>query len=157
MAFGSVTMSVWEADDELGRVAVPAGFNEATLDLEGRRVSNLIVRLELGRGDADISPVVYRWRLRGFPIAPPTQQWLVPIRLYEYHAMNDSQGQVRSFDPLAEVDSIVEMWETKRQVLYREGERTYRVRVDAYEYQPSDWTDDGQFVQGTLLVRLVET
>lgn len=50
---------------------------------------------------------------------------------------------------------LQEIWETKRPVSYVEGITSQRVRLEAYEYSPDDWSDNQTGFEGTMVVRLV--
>jgi hypothetical protein len=93
--------------------------------------------------------------LRSFPIAPPVEQYIIPILLYGKTVVNDAQGQMLSLDIDKELLFLKEIWETKRPVSYLEGKTTRRVRLEAYEYSPDDWSDNQTGFEGTMVVRLV--
>jgi hypothetical protein len=135
-----------------------AVLNETRLvvDLDGATTSWCDVKITLN-GTGSSTPVVKRWRMRAYPVPPPVMQWLVPIINHQTVQVNDAEAQHMSQDPLTVRDRIVDLWSSKVQVVYREGARAYRVRVDSFELQPAKWTDDGLFFQGLLMVRLVNT
>jgi hypothetical protein len=124
------------------------------VQLDGEQGDWFQVRLELA-GLGTSTPTFDRWRLRAFPIAPPVEQYIIPILLYSKTIVNDSMGQLMSIDTDNELLFLKQIWETKRPVSYVEGRTTRRVRLEAYEYSPDDWSDNQTGFEGSLVVRLV--
>jgi hypothetical protein len=124
------------------------------VQLDGEQGDWFQVRVELA-GPGTSTPTFERWRLRSFPIAPPVEQYIIPILLYSKTIVNDSQGQLMSLDTDKELLFLQEIWETKRPVSYLEGKTSRRVRLEAYEYSPDDWSDNQTGFEGTMVVRLV--
>ena len=106
-------------------------------------------------GNGTASPCVRSWRLRGFPIIPITEEWLVPLIIHRHVLVNDADGQLVSFDQLQEVERLITLAKTNAIVPYREGARTYRVRIDQYEWNPGEWDDSSDFFDGLMVVRLL--
>ena len=125
-----------------------------TVQLDGEQGDWFEVRLELA-GPGTSTPTFDRWRLRAFPIAPPVEQYIIPILLYSKTIVNDSTGQLMSLDTDSELLFLKEIWETKRPVSYLEGKTSRRVRLEAYEYSPDDWSDNQTGFEGSMIVRLV--
>ena len=121
---------------------------------DATEVQWVTVRLTIA-GDGSSSPCVRSWRLRGFPIIPITEEWIVPLIIHKHVVVNDAEGQLRSLDQLDEVERLVELAKTNSIVPYREGERTYRVRIDQYEWNPGEWDDTSDFFDGLMVVRLL--
>ncbi len=69
--------------------------------------------------------------------------------------VNDGQGQLRSFDQLAEVERLIDACRNQVTVPYREGERTYPVRIDKYEMQTHEWDDTSDTFDSLFVVRLI--
>jgi hypothetical protein len=124
------------------------------VQLDGEQGDWFQVRVEL-TGPGTSTPTFERWRLRSFPIAPPVEQYIIPILLYSKTIVNDSTGQLMSLDTDSELLFLKEIWETKRPVSYLEGKTSRRVRLEAYEYSPDDWSDNQTGFEGTMVVRLV--
>lgn len=125
---------------------------EVTLD--GQQVRHCMVTLAL-RSTGATSPTVFYWRLRAYPVPPAVLQWIVPLIIHSRVVVNGGMGQELTMDPMTEAARIRQWFETREQITYQEGSNAYRVRVDAFELQPSEWTDDGGFFQHTMVVRLV--
>ena len=128
--------------------------DELRLDLNASQVRNAEVQVLL-RGPGTSTPVVKFWRLRAYPVPPSVLQWLVPLLIHTRTVVGLGNGQELTFDVFEEADQIRTWYDTRESIIYQEGEHAYRVRVDAFELQPSNWTDDGAFFQHTMIVRLV--
>jgi hypothetical protein len=152
----SVTVKIYD-DQELLLNSAGSGVVNNTriiVQLDGEQGDYFKVRVELA-GPGTSTPTFERWRLRAFPIAPPVEQYVIPILLYSKTIVNDSQGQMFSLDTDAELLFLKQIWETKRPVSYVEGTTSRRVRLEAYEYSPDDWSDNQTGFEGTMVVRLV--
>jgi hypothetical protein len=125
---------------------------ELQLDGEFSDYFGVVVRLQ---SDGTSTPKFERWRLRSFPVVPAVEQFVVPLLLYANVVINDSQGQLYSSDVSEELAYIEKLWKRKNAVSFVEGKNIYRVRIEAYEFQPREWSDSNNGLEGTLVVRLV--
>lgn len=100
-------------------------------------------------------PTLYQWRLRAYPVPPAVTQWVVPLVLAERVVRGGGAGRAVAMDVLAEKQAIQALFTSKAPVNYVEGDQTYRVRVDAFEFKPSEWEDQGKAFNGICTVRLV--
>jgi hypothetical protein len=132
---------------------VPSEIN-ARLDLSGAQVRFAEVEVTL-RGPTTSTPTVFFWRLRAWPVPPAVFQWIVPLRLFSRFTTNGDTGQQASLDPLLEMERIRGWYERRESLLYQEGDRLHRVRVDAFEMAPARWTDNGLYYENICRVRLV--
>lgn len=130
------------------------GARRLEVDLGGEQVSFAYVRVELS-GPGTSSPVLYRWRIRGYPIVPPVHQWLLALHVAESVVINDGEGQNMPMDVNGAYDWIEGLWGTRQYTILRIGERSYRVRCDNFELRPTRWMPDGRLLQGLLVVQLV--
>ena len=147
-------------DDQYDTVAAGTqavdGERQFYIDLAGEEVYQCALRLSLDTADSSVTPTIQRWRMRAFPIVPPVSEWLLPILVYQSVVVNIGQGEEMS-QQVADVQSALHaLWASKSVVMYREGGRTYRVRVDAYEFIAHDWDDAGNALNGIMVVQLVE-
>jgi hypothetical protein len=151
-----VTVKIYDDQELLLNSAGSGVVNNTriTVQLDGEQGDYFKVRVELA-GPGTSTPTFERWRLRAFPIAPPVEQYVIPILLYSKTIVNDSQGQMFSLDTDAELLFLKQIWETKRPISYVEGTTSRRVRLEAYEYSPDDWSDNQTGFEGTMVVRLV--
>lgn len=114
------------------------------------------VRVELTLATTTTTgPTVRSWRARAVPTPPAVQQWVVPLILHQAVVVGEGEGQIERRDPGADRQRVIDWWQTKETIQFQEGDVFYRVRVDAYEFQPAKWADDGRELEGTLTVRLV--
>lgn len=140
---------------ELGEQTNAAdGADELTLDVAGGETSRAFVELVL-RSDGTSTPCVSQWRLRGYPVAPGTEEWLVPLIIHSDVNVNDGQGQRMSIDPWTAVERIREKWLSGAVVLYREGDHATRVRIDNFQIATADWRDGSDWFEVTCVVRLL--
>jgi hypothetical protein len=130
------------------------GDNCVCTTLDGAIVRHAEVYLTL-KSTGTNTPEVHYWRLRAYPIPPAVYQWIVPLILHTRVIVNQGMGQELSMNVLDEASQIRDWFESREQITYQEGDRAYRVRVDAFELQPAEWTDEGKFFQHTMVVRLV--
>lgn len=135
-----------------GLAQANAKFVELQLDGEEADYFNITVQLE---GNGTSTPTFKRWRLRSFPIVPPVEQFVIPLLLYSKVIINDAQGQLHSSDVYEEMKFLEGVWRRKSPVSFVQGSEVFRVRVEAYEFQPREWSDNFTGLEGTLIVRLV--
>lgn len=129
-------------------------IREISLQLDGESADSYVVKVEL-TGPGTSTPVFKRWRLRAFPIVPPVEQFVVPLLLHSRVVVNDAQGQLHSSDVASEMAFIEDLWKKKVPLSFVEGTQVFRVRIEAYEFQPLEWSDTHVGFEGTMVVRLV--
>ena len=127
---------------------------ELTLELQTRIVERARVRVLL-RGDGTSTPCLRQWRLRAYPIAPTTEEWLVPLIIRSQVVVNDSEGQVLSMDPWVQTAHIRKLWEESTIVLYKEGDHAFRVRIDNFQIGAIEWRDGSDWMEVNCTVRLL--
>lgn len=130
---------------------VARGF---VLDLADAEVGAARVTVDLlAVGGAD-TPVMRRWKLRGFPIVPPVEEWVVPLILSRRVTQGGGTSVAQdSADLLADIRTL---WLSKRAVVYREGDVAARVRVEDFEVtSPPKWAVNGTHFEMTVKVRLL--
>ena len=113
------------------------------------------VRITLNSTDGDDTPILRSWRLRGFPVTPVVEEWIVPLIIHSFVVVNDGDGQLRSLNVLENVERLIDACKRSSVIPYREGARTYRVRIDKYEWNPREWGDESDFFDGVMVVRLL--
>ncbi|MCB0968040.1 MAG: hypothetical protein KDB37_14490, partial [Ilumatobacter sp.] len=144
-----------QADTEVGTAAVSStGATGLTVDLDGVSVFTANVRFTL-TSDGTSTPCVKFWRMRAYPVAPSTEEWVVPLIIKSHVVVGDGQGQVQSFDVLAEVERLKSLWRNKTVVGYREGDKSYRVRIDNFQVQAHDWRDSSDYFEVHMIVNLI--
>jgi len=138
---GSATLSELAAD-------------QLSVDLDGNQVRHCEIQVLL-RGPGTSTPTLQFWRLRAYPVPPSVLQWLVPLIIHTRVIVGLGNGQEQTMAVFDEAQQIRNWYDTRESIIYQEGKHAYRVRLDAFELQPSNWTDDGGFFQHTMIVRLV--
>lgn len=152
----SITCLMYNEDEELfaSRSLSTVGATSMTVDA-GAIVSGWVrVVIEL-RSSLQSTPTLRRWRLRAYPIVPPVQTWLLPILLASRVSVGLGEGMSVSYDVAAEVERLIDWWSTKQALVFRIGERGFRVRLDGFKQEKVQWSDTGQVLEGTMLVALI--
>ena len=152
----SVTARVLDIDGTLIRQATAAivGQKHLRIDLDSVAIHAAYVELILG-GNGTTTPVVRDWALRGYPIPPSAEQWILPILAFSRVRLGDGMGQEVTYDNVDVINHVREMWISKRRVLLAFGDYVTRVRVDAFELRPTNWRDNGGWFEGLLIVKLI--
>lgn len=132
------------------------GQTTTTLDLAGDETNRTRVRFTLA-GSGASTPCLEQWRLRGYPIAPGVEEWLVPLIIHSRNVVNDSEGQVLSFDPWTETARIRDNWQKQNIILYKEGSYSFRVRIDNFQIGSVEWRDGSDYFELNCTVRLLST
>lgn len=130
------------------------GATTLSLDLQTKEAERVRVTVTLA-GDGTSTPCVRQWRLRAYPIAPTTEEWLVPLIIQSQVVGNDSEGQIFSLDPWAETSHIRELWADAEIVLYKEGDHSHRVRVENFQIGAIEWRDGSDWMEVRCTVRLL--
>jgi hypothetical protein len=151
-----VTMTMLNDANEEIETVVGQQSGQTTIDvqLDGEQGNYFTTTIML-EGDGTSTPTFRYWRVRAFPVVPPVEQFVVPLILYSKSVVNDGQGQLYSIDIDEEMEYLLNAWREKRPLSYVEGEIVRRVRLEAYEYTPQDWSDSLTGFEGTMVVRLV--
>jgi hypothetical protein len=131
------------------------GATELVVSLEYSTVRGCTVELELSQSALGATPTVRFWRMRAWPVAPPVQEWVLPIINAEAVVMGEGEGAEMAQIPFDVENAIVALWESKEQTTLAFGAATYAVRVADFEVREPRWGDDGTWLQSTLLVRCV--
>lgn len=152
----SVAIEVFDQDgDQIGEATSQlVGSISSELQLDGEQFSWASIKLTL-TGDGTTSPTFHYWRMRAFPVVPPVEQFIVPLLIHEAVVVNTSAGQVYSQNVDETMQFIIDSWSTKKPVTYTEKGTAKRVRIEAYEFAPSEWADNSFGFEGTITVRLV--
>lgn len=132
------------------------GTTVALLDLDGLGCCSVNVKVQL-IGNGSTTPTLFHWVLRGYPVPPPSEQWIIPLLIYSRVTVGDGMGQELTQNPSDALGRIRELYAAKRRVLLQIGDYVTRVRVDAFELRPSNWRDDGGWFEGIVVVRLITT
>lgn len=132
-----------------------AGESELTVGLGNTAVRGCYVELYVEMPDSTTEVIVRWWRIRGYPVVPAVQQWLLPIIATEHVTMGAGAGKKVSQDPQAIVDRLTALWESKAATSLVIGSKTYAVRVEDFEANVYKWETDGKQFQDLVVLRLV--
>jgi len=152
----TVSVALTDEDDEAvaSRTISTLNARQLTLDLQTEEVERVKVRMTL-TGPGTSTPCLRQWRMRAYPVAPVTLEWLVPLIIQSQVVVNDSEGQVLSFDPWEEVAHIRQLHEDSQVVLYKEGDYSFRVRIDNFQLGAVEWRDGSDWMEVRCTVRLL--
>lgn len=144
-----------ESDVEVGSASVAtASATGLVVDLDGVSVYTANVRFTLS-SDGTSSPCLKFWRMRAYPVAPSTEEWIVPLIIKSHVVVGDGQGQVQSFDVHAEVERLKELWRNKTAIGFRIGDHAHRVRIDNFQIETHDWRDGSDYFEVIMIVNLI--
>ena len=130
------------------------GSTKMDLDIVDEAANRVRVTLTL-TGDGSSTPCLTQWRMRAMPIAPPVEEWLVPLIIRSQTVAGDSEGQVLSFNPWTEAAKLRSLWDSGEVVLYKEGNYPFRVRIDNFQIDAGEWRDGSDWFEITCTVRLL--
>lgn len=152
----SVQARVLDIDGSLVKEATMAnvGQRHLRIDLDSVPLHAAQVELIL-TGNGTSTPTVRDWALRGYPIPPSAEQWIVPILAFSRVRLGDGMGQEMTYDNVDVMSHIRELWQSKRRIQLAFGDYVTRVRVDAFELRPTNWRDNGGWFEGVLVVKLI--
>jgi hypothetical protein len=134
--------------------AVAEGATKLQLTLTSAQTPSLRMQIKLA-GDGTSTPTVSQFRLRGYPVVPLVREWILPLKLRPSSIVNTGHGIPLSMDVETVFDGIVEHVISREAVLMAMGDRTWSVRLDAYQFAPDQWRDTGDILQGILTVKAI--
>ena len=151
-----ITLAIYDDNEQEIKTVIGQQANQRAIDLQldGEQGNYFEVTITL-EGPGTSTPRFHYWRLRAFPVVPPVEQFIVPLILFSKSVVNDGQGQLMSMNTKEEIDFLTTAWREKRPLSFIEGGFVRRVRLEAYEYSPHEWSDDLASFEGTMTVRLV--
>lgn len=127
------------------------------IDIDGAIVDWCEVTIALA-GDGTATPTVTSWEIRGYPVTTTTEQWLVPLLVQSKTTVGGGQGQELVQNPLERLQAIEDLFRSKEAVIYREGDRSRRVRVDNFQVEAPRWVTSGleaDYFEMVVLVQLL--
>lgn len=151
----SIEMTNAETGDTLAEgTASTAGDAGILIDALGDIINHAALRITLA-GDGTSTPCMRHWRARAFPVAPHTEEWIVPLIIHSSVVLGAGQGQLKSHDPWDEIQHLKNYWTSREVVTYQEGGHQFLVRIDNFEVIPYRWTDEGDWFEYTVKLRLL--
>lgn len=149
---GSVRLSMSTDDSDFTLLGTNASQDTVqTLVQAGQKRGEAFeIRTTLLAGD-ELGPVVTRHTLRSYPGPSRGEIFYVPVILHE---VIDLDGIDRSVNPKEELERIRVWTREQRLVVYQEGDSSYAVFVEDYEFHPHHATKDNRFWNGTCLIKM---
>lgn len=112
-------------------------------------------RLEREASDNTIGPILQSWQIQAFPAPTRIDEIVVPIVLKQRVATSRGNGRALTQDPRARYDAIRNLMIAKTVVSYEEGNYSDDVIIDQVQFTPERLTDDGDWWEGTMTVRML--
>ena len=147
------------------RFVTGAGVGLTTLTLNDRAAANIdyalsdkydvIFTLERDAGNNTVGPVLESWQLQAFPAPTRIDEIVLPLVLRQRVATSRGHGAALTQDPRALYDAIRTLMIAKTVVPYKEGNYSDDVIVDQVQFSADRLTDDADWWEGTMTVRLL--
>lgn len=116
------------------------------------RFVDFVWTLRRSTEDLTLGPVVTRIEFRALPIPGRSTEWRIPLVIAEsINYDNVSQGR----EIIDDYDFLVDIVESRRQFIYREGQRRWLLHGTDFLWQPANMTLNGETYNGvfTLVAR----
>lgn len=139
---GTVTMSV-SIDDDTYQPIDESGFNQSGNYFEPRLTLTAV---------GGVAPSVRSTVLRAFPQQQNTRVLVVPLLIANPVHLPETGAEAR-FDITAGMSEIRDLWSTRTVATYQEGNDSWAVTVEDYEFRKTDPSDSFDW-QGTCVVKM---
>lgn len=116
-----------------------------------RSFDTVNLRATLTRDDLDttLGPALTRLEVRALPVPGRATEWTIPVMLFEEEDLETStQGRSVADD----YDMLIGLVETRREFVYREGQRTWNLHATNFVWMPRKITVSGDTYQGTFIL-----
>lgn len=100
-------------------------------------------------------PILHRWSLDARPQPERIEEILAPLVLQGRVMTSSGAGAPVGYDTHDAYNALLSLVTSAKVVTYEEGERSSDVSVEDLELQPVRFSDDGNWWEGTCLVRLL--
>jgi len=119
------------------------------MPFNGAQFSRVEVRYVLQRDSttATLGPIMTRWEMRAFPVKGSSSRWTIPVMNYDQVEI-DGVSYVR--DVKAELDLLIDLYETGGLFSLQESSRSYLVSARSYEWHPEKLSSNGKGWQGVF-------
>ena len=131
--------------------------NKVRENVEYSRSSQYEMKITMYRDatSTDAGPMLESWQIQAFPAPTRIDQIVVPIVMRKRVATSRGMGAAVTQDPQAEYDYLRTLMVNKEVIEYKEGSRTDNVVIDQIAFESDKLSDDGDWWEGTLLVKLL--
>lgn len=99
-------------------------------------------------------PRLTRVEFRAVPVPGRSTEWQLPILL---HTTINDDNITQNRDLISDYDALVNLVETRRTVIYREGDRSYSVYAMNFIWRPHHLSEDGRSFEGTFILSIRES
>lgn len=117
----------------------PVSFHAAEIEVELRRDAT----------NHERGPRVSRLEFRAVNVPGRATEWQIPLLLHD--DLNYSNIE-RTFDVRESYDFLMELVQTRRPFVYREGERQWRLHATDFLWRPYKMNGEGTTYQGTFIL-----
>lgn len=151
---GSISL---EIADDLGGIFVERGKNDRAGSVSMGNVPYPVSfhaaehRYVLHRDPQNptLGPRITRAEFRAINVPGRATEWRIPLFVHEDQHFRDIQ---KTRDVVSDYDFLIGLVQTRRQFLYREGERTWNLHAIDFTWMPYRLTSTGNTYQGTFLL-----
>lgn len=100
-------------------------------------------------------PVLESWQIQAFPAPTRIDEIVLPVVLKKRVASSRGSGSAVQQNPKALYDGLRTLMVNKSVVAYEEGNHSEQVIVDQIQFSPEQLSADGDWWEGTCVVRLL--
>jgi hypothetical protein len=131
-------------------------IRSTNINLNGAQFSRVSPRIVLKRSVSDhtIGPTFTRWEIRAIPVKGQASRWQLPIMNYDEVYIN---GVPEKRDVLAELDTLMLLYESGTVFTLLESGRSYRVHAKDFLWKPEKLSHNGLGWQGVYTLIVEET
>ena len=115
----------------------------------------VIFTLERDNPATDASPILESWQLQAFPAPSRIDEIVVPIVLKKRVATSRGNGTALTQDPRERYNALRTLMINKPVVTYEEGSYSENVVVDQIQFDAERLSDNADWWEGTLTVRML--
>jgi hypothetical protein len=139
---------------EIGSSTSPGQTRIGNMPL-GEPFDKLELRARLHRDDADPTkgPILTRLEVRALNVPGKATEWGIPLMLADDYSYDDT---VEDRDLQSDQDLLMELIESRRPFVYREGNRKWSLYATGFRWIPTHLNIDGNSYNGVFLLEARE-
>jgi len=126
--------------------------NISTNGVQFSRMEPRYVLKRLGSNTA-LGPVMTRWELRSIPVKGRNSRWTLPIQV---RTDMDIDGVAVTRDPLATVDTLINLVQGGSIFVLQESGQAYTVHGKDFEWRPEKIAENGRAWEGVFILVVEE-